>query len=38
MNEILKMDDKIEPMEAALYASINYVTDYLLEQVDTVKI
>lgn len=38
MNEILKMNDKIEPMEAALYASINYITDYLLEQIDTVKI
>lgn len=37
MSEILKMNDKIEPMEAALYATVKLVTDYLLEQLDTVR-
>jgi len=38
MNEILKLDDKVQPLEAALFASINYITDYLLEQIDTVRV
>lgn len=38
MDEILKMDEKIEPMEAALYSTIKYITDYLVEQLDIVKI
>lgn len=38
MNTILKMNDSIEPIEAALYATISYITDYLLEQVDVVSI
>lgn len=37
MSELLKMSEKIEPMEAALYATIKYVTDFLLESVDVVR-
>ena len=37
MSEILKMNEKIEPMEAALYATVKLVTDYLLEQMDAVR-
>ena len=38
MSEILKMSDNIQPLEAALYASLKYVADFLLEQVDIVKV
>ena len=38
MSEIMKMADHIEPMEAALYASVKYVTDFLIEQVDVVRV
>jgi hypothetical protein len=37
MSEILKMSDKIDPLEAALFASVKYVTDFLLEQTETVR-
>ncbi len=35
MSDIMKMDEKITPMEAALYSNVKYVTDFLLEQCDT---
>lgn len=38
MEEILKMSDKIEPLEAALYSTIKYVTDYMLSQCDVVTV
>jgi len=38
MAEILKMSDNITPMEAALYSAVQYVTDYLVQQVDVVKV
>ena len=38
MTEIMKMSEKIDPMEAALYASVKYVTDFLMQQVDVVKV
>lgn len=37
MQEILAMSESIEPLEAALYATIKYIVDYLLEQTDVVK-
>lgn len=37
MKEILGMSETMEPLEAALYATIKYITDYLLEQMDVVK-
>lgn len=37
MSEILKMSESITPMEAALYASVKYVTDFLIEQVEVVR-
>ncbi len=37
MQEIMKMSDKIEPMEAALYATSKYIVDFLLDQVDVVR-
>ena len=37
MSEILKMSADIQPLEAALYASVKYVTDYMLQQLDTVN-
>lgn len=38
MYEILKMSEDIQPLEAALYACVKYVTDFLLEQTDIVRI
>lgn len=38
MQEILEMDDDIEPSQAALYATIRYITDFLLEHVDVVRV
>lgn len=38
MSEILNMSDKIEPMEAALFATVKYITDFLLEQINVVKV
>ena len=38
MKEIMGMDDKIEPMEAALLATIKYVTDFLIEQLDAIRV
>lgn len=38
MNEILKMSDNVKPMEAALYSCIKYISDFLIEQVDIVKL
>ena len=37
MQEILAMSDTMEPLEAALYATIKYIVDFLLEQTDLVK-
>lgn len=37
MSEIMKMSDKMEPLEAALYAVIKYVTDFLMSQLDVVR-
>lgn len=37
MHEIMLMNDDIQPLEAALYATIKYVTDFLIEQVDVVR-
>lgn len=38
MTEIFKMSDNIDPMEAALYASVKYVTDFLFEQCEIVRV
>ena len=38
MLEILKMSEDITPMEAALYASVKYVTDFLIQQCDIVRL
>lgn len=38
MDEILKMSNNVKPIEAALYSSIKYITDFLIEQVDIVKL
>ncbi len=38
MSEILKMSDDIDPMEAALYASVKYVTDFLIQQCDVIRV
>ena len=37
MSEIMKMSEDIEPMEAALYAAVKYVTDFLIEQVEVIR-
>lgn len=37
MQENLAMSDTMEPLEAALYATVKYITDFLIEQVDVVK-
>ena len=37
MQEILNMDEDIDAKEAALYATIYYITDFLLESVDCVN-
>lgn len=37
MYEIMLMNDDIQPLEAALYATIKYVTDFLIEQLDAVR-
>lgn len=37
MTEIMKISDDITPMEAALYASVKYVTDFLIEQAEVVR-
>lgn len=37
MHEIMLMNDDIQPLEAALYATIKYVTDFLIEQLDAVR-
>ena len=37
MSEILKMSDDVEPLEAALYATCNYIVDFLMDQVDVVN-
>lgn len=37
MSEILKMSDDVEPLEAALYATCNYIVDFLMGQVDVVN-
>lgn len=37
MKEILSMSETMEPLEAALYATVKYITDFLLEQMDVVK-
>lgn len=38
MSEILKMSDNIDPMEAALYSAVIYVTDFLIQQCDVVRV
>jgi len=38
MKEIMAMDDKTEPLEAALYSTIRYITDYMLQQISVLKI
>lgn len=38
MSELLKLDDKITPDEAALYSIVWYLTDFLLEEVNAVRI
>lgn len=38
MAEIMCMDDKTEPLEAALYSTIKYISNYMLEQISIVKI
>lgn len=38
MDELLKANEDLEPKEAALYSAINYLTDYLLEQTQSVKL
>lgn len=37
MSEILKMSEDITPMEAALYSAVKYVTDFLVEQVEIIR-
>lgn len=37
MSELLEADDKLEPMEAALYSAVDYLTDYMLSQADVLK-
>lgn len=37
MSEILKMSDDVEPLEAALYATCNYIVDFLMNQVDVMN-
>lgn len=36
MQECMAMSEDMTPMEASLYASVRYVTDYMLEQADLV--
>lgn len=38
MTEIMKMSEKIDPMEAALYSAVKYITDFLMQQVDIVRV
>jgi hypothetical protein len=38
MSEILKMSDNIDPMEAALYSAVIYVTDFLVEQLEIIRV
>lgn len=38
MSEILKMSEDITPMEAALYSAVTYITDFLIQQVDIVRV
>lgn len=38
MSGILKTSPNTDPMEAALFATVSYLTDYLIESVDTVNI
>lgn len=37
MKEILCLSDNVQPLEAALFATIRYITDYLVDQLDIVK-
>ena len=37
MNELLSHDSTIEPMEAALYSVVDYLTDYMLDQCDVAQ-
>jgi len=37
MTKLLEQDDKLTPTEAATYSVINYVTDFLLDQVNAVR-
>lgn len=37
MRELMLMDETLTPMEAALYSTINYLTDYCLDQTNVVK-
>ena len=37
MDEILKVSEKITPMEASLLSVVKYLTCYLLEQLETSK-
>ena len=37
MKENLAMSENMEPLEAALYATVKYITDYLVDQTDIVK-
>jgi hypothetical protein len=38
MAQMLKLSDEVTPMEAGLYACINLIVDYMLEQSELVKI
>jgi hypothetical protein len=38
MHEIMQMNNEMQPLEAALYATIKYVADFLIEQVDTIRV
>jgi len=38
MKENLALSNDMEPLEAALFATVKYVTDYLCEQVDVVRL
>lgn len=37
MKELMAADETLEPMEAALYSVVSYLTDYCMEQVEVVK-
>lgn len=37
MRDLMASDSDMEPMEAALYSTVNYLTDYMLDQASIVK-